>query len=481
MNELGQRMDTLVPELAAETGDWDDVLARAAFEKRTRRVRRSVVLALVLAATVAVPAIVAAVLSRTNVIFSSSKPAPNIVKKRFADLGFGAPPRFAVGVQAGRAREIGTLRVHGRRSRIWVAPAKGGGFCVVADRGLGGCMPPAARRRILSVSYGAGQSVADIGGWIATRAPRARILVEYADGSHDEVPYIYVSAPISAGFFWFAIPDGHESPKTRLLDVSVEDGTGRRLAHERFRYVPLQARIHTGPPPPPGTYVPRALPTRSSVPPAAPLQRGSGDGVTVTVGANGVALFDLRGIDVDARRLLDHDRRSVGFGCFKLVREFGIFDTKGMGFAGRFARTAAVRIVGLPKPWDGCEIQGSYGHRWPDRHGTHSAVEIPLTVKGRRYFADRAAARDLALFVRAAKMQRIRKMTGAQLLAALEPYPLVRLASAGQAPPAGRIGYAQTPSGVTFVERSRTGRRFFVEVRDRRIRRQNLRPYGFVF
>jgi hypothetical protein len=479
---LQDRLDALVPEHGDERGDWDEVLARGAAERTApRAVKRGVVIALVVAAAVAVPAIVAAVLSRTNVIFSTSKPAPNIVKKRFSDLGFGAPPRFAVGIQAGKAREIGSLRVRGRRTPVWVAPTREGGFCVLFERGFGGCTPRGPRRRILSASYDAGQSVSALGGWIATRAPNARIKVEYADGSHDDVPYIYVSAPIAAGFFWFDVPKEHETPKTRLVEVAVEDGTGRRLAHERMVYVPTHARVHVGPPPPPGQYVPRALPARSNVPPSAPLQRGSGNGVTVTAGSNGVVLFDLRGIDADARRLVDHGHASLGYGCFKLVREFGIFDAKGMGFQGRFAPTAAVRIFGLPKPWDGCDIQGSYGHRWPDRNGSHSAVEIPLTPKGRRYFADRAAARDLALFVRTARMQQIRKMTGAQLLAALDPYPILQLGTARDPLPIGTIGYAPTADGVTFVKRSITGRRFVVEVRDRKIRKQNLKPYAFVF
>ena len=38
----------------------------------------------------------------------------------------------------------------------------------------------------------------------------------------------------------------------------------------------------------------------------------------------------------------------------------------------------AIRTFGIPKPFDGCEIQGAYGHVWPDRNGSHTAVEISI-------------------------------------------------------------------------------------------------------
>jgi hypothetical protein len=480
MTEVQQVLDELVPQREAEFGDWDDVLARAG----VRRARRVVVAAVILAGAIAVPAlVVAAVISRTDVIFSHSKPAPNIVKKQFADLSFGAPPRFAIGVQAAKAREVGTFSIRGHRGAVWVAPARHGGFCVLFERGFGGCTAPVAPRRILNVSYQEaslqGGWIGQLGGWIVTRASQARIEVEYADGSTDDVPYIHVSAPISAGFFWFDVPKGHTDARTRFAAISVRDGSGRRLAHERFRYVTRPGRVRV--PPVGGRYVPRPLPARSSVPPSDPAQHGRGHGVSVVAGANGVVLFDLASIDEQARALLDNPHARISYVCFKLVREFGILDDKGMGFEGAFAQSVAVRIFGLPQPWDGCEIQGSYGHRWPDRNGSHSAVEIPLTGTGRRYFADRAAARDLALFVRTAKVQRVRKLTGAALVAGLSRYPIVRLGSASSSPPLGQIGYALAPDGVVFVEQSPSGRRFVVEIRHRRIARQNLKPYAFVF
>lgn len=478
MTDAQQVLDALVPERGPEFGDWDEVLVRAG----VGRSRRGAVAALVVGAAIAVPAlVVAAVLSRTDVLFSHSKPAPNIVKKQFADLGFGSPPRFAIGVQAAKAREVGTFTIRGRRRSVWIAPTRKGGFCVMFEAGFGGCVADPADRRILSASYEEGRPhgawVSAIGGWVITRAAKARLELAYADGSNDDIPYIHVSPPISAGFFWFDVPKRHSDKRTRAVALYVKDGTGRTLATQRFAYEPRRP-LHVGPMPKGKPYVPRALPTQSNVPPSGPIQHGEADGVSVTAGANGVTLVDASGIDADTRSLIG---RGVGVGCFKLTRQFGIFDARELLFSGRFAPSIAVRIFGLSPPWDGCEIQGSSGHRWPDRNGSHSAVEIPLTDKGRRYFDDRAAARDLALFVRTAKMQRIRKLTGAPILAALSRYPVVRLASTASSPALGKIGYALTPDGVTFVERSPTGRRFFVEIGHRRIVRKNLKPYAFVF
>jgi hypothetical protein len=484
VTDVQQMLDSLVPERAGEFGEWDDVLARAGVGRdepaASNAPRRGVVAALIIVAAIVVPALIAAALTRTNVIFSDSKPAPNVVKKRFADLGFGSPPRFAIGVQAAKARNVGTFRIHGRRRSVWVAPTRFGGFCIQFESAFTGCVARASERHILSASYDMGTPqgtwISAIGGWAITRAARARLELAYADGSTDDIPYVHVSPPIEAGFFWFDVPKGHSDKRTRATALYVKDANGRTLATQRFAYEPRRP-IHVGPMPR-GKYVPPSLPTRSDVPPSKPIQRGSGNGVSVTAGANGVVLFDATRIDPHARALIG---RGVGLGCFKLTREFGIFDTRGIFFSGRFAPSAAVRLFGLSPPLDGCEIQGSYGHRWPDRNGSHSAVEIPLTDTGRRYFADRVAARDLALFVRTAKVQRVRKLTGAALVAGLSRYPIVRLGSALSSPPLGKIGYALEPDGVVFVERSASGHRFEVEVRHRRIVKQNLKPYAFVF
>lgn len=482
MSDVADVFEQLVPA-NGEFGDWNDVLRRAGVgvaappaPKPRRRPRLLFAAALLLLVIPA--AIVAAVVTRTDVLFSSSKPAPNIVKKQFADLGFGAPPSFAVAPLAAKAREVGTFRFGGHRHKLWVAPTQRGGYCFMVEHAFGGCIPKRAERPRLSVGFSTNRpnwrptAVTRIDGQINDRKAR-RVEVRYADGSTSDVSFFYVSAPIDAGFFVSDIPRDHRTKEARAREVVLLDGEGNVLGRQSFDYTPLP-KPHLVPGP--GKYVPQKLPATSKVPPTEPAQRGSASGVSVVAGANGVVLFDTTG--AESRAVI---RRGTSYSCFKLVREFGIFDAKYFGVSGRFQPHIAVRMFGLPKPYDGCELSGSYGHRWPDRYGSHGPVEIPLTEKGRRFFDDRAAARDLALFVRSGKVQRIRRESGAALERGLGRYPIVRLSSPDASPPLGKIGWAPAAAGVTFVERGPTGRRFFVEVRRGKIRRQNLKPYAFVF
>jgi hypothetical protein len=144
----------------------------------------------------------------------------------------------------------------------------------------------------------------------------------------------------------------------------------------------------------------------------------------------------------------------------------------------------SLRIFGLPTPYDGCEIEGSYGHRWPDRFRSHSPVEVAFTARGRRFFADRAAARDLALFVRSRQVQRIRRLGGGALASALSGRyggRIMRLGLVGAPLGAGRIGYAVRAGGASFVERSTTGRRFVVTVSHGRIVDENVNSLALAF
>jgi hypothetical protein len=128
--------------------------------------------------------------------------------------------------------------------------------------------------------------------------------------------------------------------------------------------------------------------------------------------------------------------------------------------------------IGSRGPFDGCEIEGTYGRVWPDRFRSHDPVEIALTAAGRRYFADRAAARDLAAFVRSKRVQTIRKEPPEQARGDLDAaFP--QLARSAIRIAAG--------SRLTFSERSTSGRKFSVTVANGRVVHENLRPYAFVF
>jgi len=212
------------------------------------------------------------------------------------------------------------------------------------------------------------------------------------------------------------------------------------------------------------------------------VQRASADGVAVSVGDNSVVVFDGSSINSQPRRLLAG--RSVGFNCFQISGN-NVRKTRTAGISHQWQQSVAFKILGYIKGTiDGCEIQGLYGHRWHDQYGTHSAIEVPLTARGRRYFEDRAAARDLALFVRSQKTQQIRKLTGSELLAAIHRVYGDRIAVlTAKAPnaPAGTVGVRVIGARTTFTETSSVGVRFYVQLENGKIKKENVRGLAFVF
>jgi hypothetical protein len=360
------------------------------------------------------------------------------------------------------------------RIPLLVVPTREGGFCYTMET-FGGCgaEPQQRAAHILGATWELanpfGSIIRVVGGWVLD-ARATSVQVQYKDGTHDTTPLLYVSKPIDAGFFIFGVPSEHLTATARVKSVVALDKDGHVLARESAPPSHRRPAIpaHEGNPPP----VPLRLP-----PPARPLQRGNGNGVSVIAGANGVAVFDTRGISPHARALMG----SVSYGCFRLTHEFGALDVKGLDIAGTLAPTAKMRFDGVGVPFDGCQMTGSYGHRWPDRNGGHAPVEIPLTPAGRRFFVDRAVARDLSLFVQLKRVRQVRAETGAALRGDLTRYRIRLVASPNASLATGRIGYALSASGVTFVERSPTGRRFFVSVKDGKIAGSNVKPYASVF
>jgi hypothetical protein len=165
--------------------------------------------------------------------------------------------------------------------------------------------------------------------------------------------------------------------------------------------------------------------------------------------------------------------RRVTISCFRLTREFGLFTVLGLGTSGAFADSMGYHLSGVGHPLDGCDVESSRGHRWPDSLGSHSPVELAFTAKGRAYFADRAAARDLALFVRSGRMQKIRHEPGAQLVRDMKAAYGAELAKSS-------IRYRLTADGITFTERSSTGKVFRAVVRHGRTAASNVSQYAFV-
>ena len=232
--------------------------------------------------------------------------------------------------------------------------------------------------------------------------------------------------------------------------------------------------------PPPGIFGPRA----TRVDPArlgAVVQRGTSEGVTVSVGNNRTVLFNGDALAAATRNALRADQ--IGFHCFQIGGQ-NVRNTRDVWTTARWRPPVAFKVSGVPTPFDGCDIQGIYGHRWRDGRGTHSLVEVPLTERGRRYFADRATARDLALFVRSRTTKKLRTLTGRRLVAALRRAygdRVVVLPRANALPPAGLVGVHVSGGRTVFSERSGTGNRLYVLLEQGKIVDENVRGLAFVF
>jgi hypothetical protein len=489
-------LNNLVPSFADERPDWNDVVGRVGQNnsavsslKQRPRLLLAAVLLLLLVALLATPAfgvqgLVLDLLGRKNVSFSHSKSAPNEVKKQFLDLAIGAPGFWTPQVIASQARVVATFSVAGRPRKLWVAPTRRGGYCFTFERSFGGCRQTSALRNVgkkgqLGVTWEgslgnglAAQIVSRVGGDITAPAAE-KVTARYADGTTHNIPFIWVSKPIAAGFFSYDIPVSQRNKQHRLVSIALFGNRGRLIASQAFAYE--QRRHAVGVPPRP-THITgpqqRNLPTTPPIPPSQPQQRGSADGYSVVAGHNGSVQFTQTGTTPILKQLVG---QSAGFNCFRLTKEFGIFTVRGLGQEGRFANRIGYQLNGVGTPLDGCEVQASIGHRWPDQFGNHAAVEIPLSPAGRRFFADRAAARDLALFVRSSHMQQLRKQPAVQARRNIEAVYGHNLARSPI-----RVTVINMTT-IRFSETSTTGRQFNVTVRKGRISNENLKPYGFVF
>jgi hypothetical protein len=446
-------LEYFTPPFEPDTGDWGEIVRRAGTapgrpapvrRRLTRRRALFVVLVAAIAGTlIATPAfglrgLISDLFGRTSVPFTG-KTAPLEVKRDFYDLGLGAPPAMAPHAIASETRRVASFRVGPKTHVLWVAPTRSGGFCWEFSGAFGGCLthrherpgpklPPGyVNAGVLSLTYGETSSPvgqrfpSEIGGAILT--PRAYTLAaEFADGTTSSIPFYYVSKPIDAGFFLAAIPVRNRTWRTRATTIVLLDKRGRVLSRQPFAYptaaertrqkkLEEQLRQHFKGRRPPQ----RIIPSPALPPPTPPLQRGQGEGVTAVSGRNGVVVFDTSHARAAVRPLIAG--RAIFYGCFRRLPynpepvDLGVTRTTDV--------RVAFRLVGESPPFMGCEIQGTYGHTWPDKNDDHSAVEIAFTPAARSFFADRAAARDLALFLRSDAMHAIRKLSGSALAQAI--------------------------------------------------------------
>jgi hypothetical protein len=193
---------------------------------RRHRRRPAVVLAAVLAVLVVTPAFAL----RNEIDFWSAEPAPERIQLQFDEMRKVFAP--AGGLIPNEAREVTATVLDGERRPLWVAPRASGGFCFHFHH-LGAC----------DASFGFGGLQAEGGGldWMVGVVPQTqteRVVVRYEDGETAVLPFIWVSAPIDAGFVLFDVPAKHEQEGSRPVAVTALDGEGRALASQPFRWAP---------------------------------------------------------------------------------------------------------------------------------------------------------------------------------------------------------------------------------------------------
>jgi hypothetical protein len=259
-------LEELSPELPALSPSWDDVLARAqlladsaaangdggtkggrslAFAlspsaKRPPRRRFLLTAAAIMALVFAVVA-AAYALGHPIIDFGKAPKGPRQVVNDFGRLTVGATPIYVLPHQA---RRITSVRIDGKERVLWVAPMRQGGFCYqwsgpigfLRSGLIGSCHPADQRGFLPSGLEWSGilgpRGVTILGGSF-TSAAAARIVIAYADGRKSEIPFVWINAPINAGFFLYRIPDAHRRRGHLSVAITLLDSSNRVIYRER--------------------------------------------------------------------------------------------------------------------------------------------------------------------------------------------------------------------------------------------------------
>jgi hypothetical protein len=156
---------------------------------------------------------------------------------------------------------------------------------------------------------------------------------------------------------------------------------------------------------------------------------------------------------------------------------------------GRRIETTIPVAQGMLPPFDVCSVRGHYGRRWDENIGYHNAVEFAFNPLAKRFFAEQAAARRVAYFVRSPKMHQIRaglKAGGiapsSSEIASHFDESVVALPGRDAMPPAGKVGvWSDGSSTIVAAERADDGRRMWVELDRGRLGPHDLHGLAFVF
>jgi hypothetical protein len=211
--------------------DWGDVVRRA----RRRRANRWTAQAIVVA-VLAVGVASAYALGHPVIDFGSAGPAGTKQVDDFGSMEVGAPRGMAPGVLPHEARRITSVRFDGKEHVLYAAPTKSGGYCYLWTGLGGGC-----RTR-----HGRGANAVYTGGMVGPnglivletsflQAQGDRLVMRFEDGATADVPFVWVTAPIDAGFALYRVTDAHRRAATRPVSLALYDAHGKLLARNSIR------------------------------------------------------------------------------------------------------------------------------------------------------------------------------------------------------------------------------------------------------
>jgi hypothetical protein len=462
-----------------DDADWREVRRRA---YGRRRVVTLVLASIAVTVALALPALGFG-LGTGPFDFLHAQKAPERIVKFFDMLHRGFRRAMDPDVIANQTRKVMDVAVPtGGRAVLWLAPAKGGGYCDLLefDEGSGGGC--ASGTVPLAVNLWNAGNFSPPGAVLsgATTLPDARsVAIEYADGVTETTALVWVSKPIDAAFFIYPIPRSHwrDGP----VAVVLRDADGHDLARHPYGFN-LPSRLRNGPSPP----------YRKAG--EQPLQSGTVPGAELDVYRSGLVEVRFTSIDSGpyaflAPKVERADRHNVTIECAHLAYGDSRWYVTAGGMYADFGRKLETLMSTPAPPYDECSVRGHYGRRWDEHVGYHNAVEVPFNQLAERFFAEQAAARRLAYFVRSPKMLEIRRSmkAGARApssatIALRFDESVVALSASGETPPADKLGvWSDGARTIVASERADDGRRIYVTlVRGRRGAR-NTDELSFVF
>lgn len=240
-----EELHRLAPPDDSVAPAWEDIVRRSGRGRRRMSATRAALYAVaaVVVVWLAAPALG---VQPPFLDFFSSKSAPKRVVHSFAVMNVVAPRGMSPKIIAGQTRRVTVYRLRdGKTFALFVAPRKGGGFCFQFGYG-GGCADRTAGPRnepgdVNARLIGLGRYGSHVLAGYVYDQRIDHLQVRFADGRHADVPLLWVSPPIDAGFFLYDLTFAQRHPAQAPTAVLALDANGKMLAKNRYMFAPRPA------------------------------------------------------------------------------------------------------------------------------------------------------------------------------------------------------------------------------------------------